>query len=178
MNSIVKERAAETLAAAVLVALLSAAVALGALVQERTEADRISEYLVGMAQRSLAGSDGSLVPTSISYRVSLPMRRAFQMRTRDGRKAGLGISVIVKGPYWSTELLVVTDNQGRIRSAASREGASGIHAEELDIYLRQREKGTSSGLGPSADFRILDYAVQAALEAAVDFARASQGDAP
>jgi len=171
MNSVLKERAAETAAAAALIALLSAAVALGAMVLDRVEADRVYARFSTMARGVLVPAGTELVGTPLSLHREMPVRSAFRLSTREGRVAGTGIAVIVEGSYWSAELLVLTDERGRIRTSALRDGTSGVHGEELAVYLRRLELNSSGGLGPSADLRGLEYAVKTAMEAAVRIAR-------
>ncbi len=171
MNSVLKERAAETAEAAALVALLSAALALGAMVLDRVESDRLAARFSDMAPGVVVPAGTELLATPISAHAAMPVRRAFRLSTRDGRMAGTGIAVTVEGTDWSAEILILTDERGRIRTSALRDGASGVRAEELAVYLRGLEKNSSGGLGPSADLRGLEFAVQSAMAAAVRIAR-------
>lgn len=174
MNNSAKERAAETAAAAALIALLAAAVALGAMVLEGVESGRLVEAFLEMAQKTPVTAGPAVTAKPAASRPSLPVRRAFALSTRDGRAAGTGLTVIVEGAAWSSELLVLMDERGRIVSYAPRDGGSGIRAEELALFLRQREKNASGGFGAAADPRDLEFAVDAALEAALRFSRPGQ----
>lgn len=171
MNSVLKERFAETAAAAALIALLSAAVALGAMVLDRFEADRVFARFSAMAQGVLVPAGTELVGTPISAHGAIPVRRVFRLSSREGRIAGTGIAVIIEGSGWSAEMLVLTDEPGRIRTSALRDGTSGVRAEELAVYLRSLEMNSSGGLGPSADLRGLEFTVRTAMEAAARIAR-------
>ncbi len=174
MNNPSKERAAETAAAAALIALLASAVALGAMVLEGVESGRLAEAFLETAQGTLATAGPAISVKPAGTKPSLPVRRAFALSTRDGRAAGTGLTVIVEGAAWSSELLVLMDERGRIVSYAPRDGGSGIRAEELSQFLSQREKNASGGLGAAADPRDLEFAVNAALDAALRFSRSGQ----
>jgi hypothetical protein len=167
LNNSSKERAAETAAAAALVALLSTAIALGAMIQDRAESGKIVGAVERMAERLLVPSGTEVTVRPLSKRPSAPVRRAYTVYTRDGRTAGVGVTVAVEGSAWNAELLVLMDERGRIVSAAPRDGSSGIRAEELAIFLRQREKKAKGGLGAAADPGELEFSVNRALAAAV-----------
>lgn len=167
MNNFTKEKAAETAAAAALVALLAAAIALGAMIQDRAESGSIAASLARMAERTLvpAGISVRVLPSPL--RASLPVRRAFSITDRAGRRVGTGAAVVVEGYGWTGELLVLADERGRLVSTLPRNGASGIRSEELAVYLRQRERKASGGLDVSVDPRDLEFSVSRALEAAL-----------
>lgn len=174
MTNPAKERAAETAAAAALIALLSAAVAMGAMVLERVESGRTAAAFIGMAQRTLVPAGSVLTALPSAARPSPPVRRIFTLSTRDGRAAGTGMTVIVEGDAWSAEMLILMDEHGRIVSYAPRDGGSGVRAEELAIFLRQRGKNASGGLSAAADARELEFAVNAVLETALRFSNQRQ----
>lgn len=174
MTNPAKERAAETAAAAALIALLSAAVAMGAMVLERVEAGRTAAALIGIAQRTLVPAGSVLTALPSAVRPSPPVRRTFALSTRDGRAAGIGMTVIVEGDAWSAEMLILVDEHGRIVSYAPRGVGAGVRAEEFAIFLRQREKNASGGLSAAADPRDLEFAVNAALDAALRVSRSGQ----
>lgn len=175
MNNSAKERAAETAAAAALIALLSAAIALGAMIQDRAESGRIAGSVELMAERVLVPSGTAVTVRPLPKRPFLPVLRAFAVSTGDGRTAGIGVTVVVEGAAWHAELLVLMDERGRIVAAVPSEGSSGIRAEELAVFLRQREKKAKGGLGAAADPVELEYSVNRALDAAVRFPNSGTG---
>ncbi len=166
MNNSAKERVAETAAAAALVALLSTAIALGAMIQDRAESARVAGSVERTAERILVPSGTALNVRPLEKRLSPPVRRAYFVSTRDGRPAGFGVTVSVEGAAWNAELLVLMDERGRIVSAVPREGSSGMRAEELAVFLRQREKKAKGGLGAAANPGELEFSVNRALDAA------------
>ncbi len=176
MNNSTKERAAETAAAAALVALLATAIALGAMIQDRAESGRIAVTVEQMAGRALVPTGTPVSARPLPKRPSPPVRRAFRVSTRDGRTAGFGVTAVVEGSAWNAEILVLMDERGRVVSAVPTEGSSGIRAEELAIFLRQREKKAKGGLGAAADTGELEFAVNRALDAALRLPSASSED--
>lgn len=174
MNSLGKERAAEILAAAALVALLAAAVALGAKVLDNTESQRIAGALESLASGILVPAGAPVTAKTGLVRASYPVRGIYDLSRKDGRGVGTGLAVIVEGSGWSVETLVLLDDRGRVSTAAVREGSAGVRAEELSDYLRRRSKDGTAGMAAVTNPRDLEFAVESAIEAAVRQYRAGR----
>ena len=165
MNNFVKEKVAETAAAAALVALLTAAIGLGAMIQDRSESEQTASILTRAAERALVPVGTEVSVRTRPGRTSLPVRKIFSVSTRDGREVGIGATLIIEGATWTSELIVLMDERGRIVFMLPRNGASGVQSEELTIYLSSREKKNQGGLAAAADARDLEFSVNLALDA-------------
>lgn len=178
MNTLTRERLAETAAASAVIAVLATAVCLGALFLDRHESKLVSAQLLPLAEQNLQLRPGSrLVQKDAPAKPTSVVRRAFRYEDKQGNLVGAGLSVRVAFYDWDKELLVLTDEKGRVRTYETRIGAPGVVAEEFETYILSRRKGSASGLDATVDIASWDSSVAAALAEASRFVRSWTGGA-
>ncbi len=167
MNGLGKERIAETVAAAAIVALLAAALALGAKVLDTADSGRVAKALEHLSSGILVPAGSPVTAKAGPVRPSYPVHGIYDLARKDGRRVGTGMAVTVEGAGWSVETLVLLDDRDRVSSVSVRDGSAGVRAAELAAYLRRRSKDGTAGMDAVTDPRDLEFAVGSALETAV-----------
>ena len=178
MNTLTRERLAETAAASAVIAVVATAICLGALFLERHESKLVSAQLFPLAEKNLQPRTGSrLIQKDAPDKPTSVIQRAFRYEDKQGNLVGAGLSVRVAFPEWDKELLVLTDAKGRVRTYETRIGAPGAVAEDFETYILSRRKGSASGLDAPVDIACWDFSVASALEEASRFVRSWGGEA-
>jgi len=175
MNNIVRKRLSETIAIAAVFATLITAISIGVLFINAQETDKLSKELQLMAEKTLTAKRNQLISKEVPIRGFGPIRRAFQYRNENGKIVGAGFSIRIDIYNARMGIFVVTDDKGRIRSSRVWPGVSGIRAEELRIYMTQREKGSKGGLAPFSDINSLEFSVTTAFDETARIVRSWEG---
>lgn len=175
MNSLVRKRLYEILAISAVCSVLITAITAGLLFVDIRETDEFSGQLTKMAEKALGVKGAALKQKEIFVRDFGEIHRAFQYRNKAGKLIGAGFSLRLSINNAPIGIFVITDDKGRICSSAAWPGVSGTRAENLSIYLSQREKGLNGGLDPTANIKTLDFAVTTAQEKASRIARTLEG---